>query len=180
VRDSSGAAVAGAKVTLGALAPQRIRADGKLQFGPGASVVMLSDAQGRFEFLDTSPLAELLNVEPPAGRWLSSSVRFSKDASVEDVEVLLPRVTFMRIELSEGVLQPGETPYAVQALDENNRTLSSSIGGVNVSVDFPDGRYTRVFPIADTARFLRVRTDGTSELRIPVQLKHGEINVIRY
>jgi hypothetical protein len=49
-----------------------------------------------------------------------------------------------------------------------------------VSVDFPDGRYTRVFPIADTARFLRVRTDGTSELRIPVQLKHGEINVIRY
>jgi hypothetical protein len=180
VHDSSGTAVVGAQVSLGASVPWNLDAEGELETGTGRSAVVLSDVQGRFEFLDMSPDANYISVEPPSAGFMRAYAFVSQQASAEEIDVLLPRVTFMRLELSAGVLKSGETPYGVDALDQNNKTLSSSIGGVNVSVDFPDGRYTRVFPIADTARFLRVRTDGTSELRIPVQLKHGEINVIRY
>ena len=41
------------------------------------------------------------------------------------------------------------------------------------------GRRTKPFPVAGSARFLIIRSGGENVLNIPVQLEPGKLNLIR-
>ncbi|MCC6405758.1 MAG: sigma-70 family RNA polymerase sigma factor [Planctomycetes bacterium] len=179
VVDSSGAPIAGARVTLGAEFPARIGPDGTAQYGSAASLAVSSDALGRFEFRGVDPAVNYVRAEPPTTRWFGSYTFLSRAESVEDAEIVLPRVAFVRIELTDGALGPGVQPTDVYGVDARNMLVERNLGGWSARGDFAGGRRTGVFPIGDTARELIVRQYGELVLRIPVELEAGKVNVIR-
>ena len=52
--------------------------------------------------------------------------------------------------------------------------------GLDLRASFQGGRRTGVFAVPDTAKILAVRQLGTLLLEIPVELRAGQLNVIRH
>ncbi|MCK6447443.1 MAG: sigma-70 family RNA polymerase sigma factor [Planctomycetes bacterium] len=179
VVDSSGAPVIGASVVLTAETPWRVDAAGETQYRSSASLPVITGPDGRFEFRDVSPDAQFLEAKPPSTKWLEHHAFLGRFDRADDVELALPRLTFARVELSEGALGPGVSPTDVYAVDAERSMLSTSIAGTSVLIQFDAQRRTAVFPIGDTARALLVRQYGDELLEIPVELELGTINVIR-
>ncbi len=179
VVDSSGAAMPGAKVTLGATIPWRIGVKGELQRGTGRSLEVVADAKGHFEFRGVSAEANFLSVDAPASLWFGTSETLSDELDLQELRVVLPRVVFVQVEISEEAMGPGNEPNDVYAVDERGRYLNSSLNGMGVSSGFAGTRRTGIFPVAESAGFLIVRHDRDNSLRIPVKLEPGKLNVIR-
>lgn len=174
VVDSSGIPVAGARVTLGTELPT---------YGLGRSPAVTTDDEGRFAFREVSDSASFLRAEPPSGRWFEAYAFLSEFASVGEAEIVLPRVAWVQVELARGSFSVERRPMDVLGEDARGMGLESRIGGRDTSGHFAgpfDGDLrTQVFPLGDTARFLIVRHGGTQLMRIPVELKAGQLNVIR-
>ncbi|MCE9596171.1 MAG: sigma-70 family RNA polymerase sigma factor [Planctomycetes bacterium] len=179
VIDSSGAPVAGARVRLGVTMPWRLEASGETAETSGMSSGVRTDERGRFEFLGVHPDAIYVAVDPPGTHWAGSYEFLSRAKDVCEMEIVLPRVAFVRVELSTNALPPEQVPTDVLAVDARGMSSNGGIAGLNSYPTFDGTRSTGVFPLGDTARFLIVRNYGDNVLRIPVELEAGKLNVIR-
>ena len=179
VIDSSGAAVPGARITLGAIVPLSLDAAGQVKDGTGLSLEVIADQDGHFEFRGMSAQADQLSVEPPATRWFPCYGSLAREHDLEHIMLVLPRVTFVQLELSDEALGSDGDQTFVMALDERGRRVANSLGGMSITMNFSRAHTSGVFPIPDTARFLVLRPGQKSELRIPVELETGRVNVIR-
>jgi protocatechuate 3,4-dioxygenase beta subunit len=179
VVDTSKAPIAGARVALSASAPWGLDASGQVQNGSANSAEVLTDAEGRFEFRGVSTEASHLSIEPPAMRWFPSYQSLSGERDLEQLEITLPRVTFLQLELSDDALGPPEAQTLVTAADERHQRVSNSLGGMSIDMIFDRRRPSRVVPIPDSARFLLLYRAGKVELMIPIELEAGKTNLVR-
>ncbi|MBI5432436.1 MAG: sigma-70 family RNA polymerase sigma factor [Planctomycetes bacterium] len=182
VVDSSGAPIAGALVTLDATAPDWLeRFEAATLYGIGASRPVLTDSDGRFELNGVGLELRSLRAEPPSARWFAGRKSLANVTDRENVEIVLPRVAFVRVELSEAACGPGLEPMDMDVVpvDVRGRQLERTLLGLAVQARFDDTRRTGVFPVCDTASALVVQSNGDVLLTIPVELEAGKVNVIR-
>ncbi len=180
VVDSAGIAVRGARVKLNAIIPFKLEDSGPRQnLTDCSSKELLTDQEGRFEFRGTSLDAKLLVSEPPSARWVRGSVVLSLQKDLEHIELKLPRVTFIRLELSDDALGSGSEETRVDVSNDGIGSTANSIGGNSIQMSFSREHRSGVFPIADSVRFLMVRRGNAILQRIPVALEAGKVNVVR-
>lgn len=180
VVDSTGAPVAGARVALSVDIAEFRSPEGSLWNVVGTSLERISDAEGRFEFRNVTPEAHRVEALPPSARWFRGYTFLGGEGSVEDAVVVVAGVCFARIELSEHALEAGATPTDVVAIDGRGLAVDGAPPGLDLRASFQGGRRTGVFAVPDTAKILAVRQLGTVLLEIPVELRAGQLNVIRH
>jgi len=183
VIDPEGEAVPGARVTLALTLPtNQVSWKGML----ARSRTVTTDARGRFEFADVSPGAQP-GVEPPSAVLTSAGMSWNGSGDRENLVLQLRAVRFVQVEFSEGALPEDKYPTDAYALTAPDPVSGHHLAGGQMEAsrfDHPDPRYrgtrrTGVFPVADTARFIRVRHAGEIVMTIPVELEQGRVNLVR-
>jgi RNA polymerase sigma factor (sigma-70 family) len=174
VLDRRGNAVEGARVTvqLGQLTP-------KLEdVGSLASDAVTSDAEGRFELRELSRAAERL-VVLPQGSLHGRSLKLAEIADLEDVEVRIAGSCHLQVELAGS----GIDARAFRVLDAQGEPLQLAAHQGDISyamtmVGLTEGR-SQALMVSDAATTLVLLRDEVEVERIPLDLRTGELNVVR-
>jgi len=179
VVDSAGVPVAGVSVTLSGGRPKLLKMS-QQGTAMGLSRPQITAEDGRFEFRDVCASAGFLRAEAPTFAHFGGYTFLSNSNDLEDVVIVLPRVTFAQLELSDPEINSRSNSLDLYAVDARNMILNVGLDGTNYSQVFVhDSSRTRVFPVADTARKITVRSSGQIVFEIPVELEFGKVNLIR-